>query len=1050
MLSRFFIFHPVFASVIAVIIIILGLFSVLHLPVERYPNLAPPSVSVVAHYRGASAETVEESVTQVLEQQLKGLDHLLYFTSTSESSGQSRINIYFKIGTDIDKAQLQVQNQVNSAISRLPQQVQRQGVNVWKTTGDLLLIVGLYDERGQASNIELADYMINHLEQPLSQIQGVGEVDVFGSAYAMRIWLNPRQLRNYQLMPSDIEQALKDYNTQIAAGSVGAMPAPLDQSIYAKVTAGSRLKTIDDFKNVVVKADIHGALVYLKDVARIEMGAENYNSINMLNGFPSAGLGIALSPDANALQVSTLIKQKVAQLGQHLPAGYHIVYPRDNTPFIEESIRQVIFTLLEAVVLVVLVMYIFLQNWCATLIPTISIPIVICGTLIILYICGISINTLTLFALVLAIGLLVDDTIVVVENVERLMQEQQLEVRAACLASMQEMGGALVGITLVLSAVFIPMAFFSGSTGMIYRQFSVTLVAAMLWSLFTAMVITPALCSLLLKSQTTKPGWGQKLDTGLNQLKTLLSRLSARLIQHKLLSCLLITGLSVALVLMYRSLPTSFIPNEDQGLLAIQYRLNEGAALGQTQAIGQQINRYLLQQEARNVSTVLVVNGQNFSGSGPHLGMAFVSLKHWNERKGEENSVGAVRARIQSYLNQNLPAQAMVGVPASLAGLGQTDALEVWLRDLSGQGRTQLQQQFEQLKAQAVHSPAFQDLEALVAAHKAEVFIHLDQNKAKILGIDQEAIRSTLSTAWGGTYVDDFIDRTRLRPIIMQGDTEFRSKPENLQDWHVRNRTGHMIPFSYFSQPEWSGGPEALHRFMGLTALQLEARVSAGFSSGQAMQQLTDLVAPHAGVDLSWSGLSLQEQQASSQALFLYLGSVLFIFLCLAALYENWKTPLSILLGLPLGVTGSIIFAALFKLPNDVYFQIALLTSIGLSCKNAILITEFASTALAQGKTTLAAVQAALALRLRPILMTSLAFGAGIIPLVFASGAGAVSRYEIGLSILGSVLFGTWLVPLFTAFFFYLVQEFSLSLPLNWTNRWFVRLKNFRQIKQDE
>jgi len=489
------------------------------MPVERYPNLAPPSVTVVANYRGASAETVEESVTQILEQQIKGLDNLLYFTSNSESSGTASIDIHFKIGTDIDKAQLQVQNRINSALNRLPEQVQRQGVNIWKTTGDMLLIVGLYDETGKASNIELSDYMVNHFEPPLSQLQGIGEVDVFGSSYAMRIWLNPNQLRNYQLMPSDIEQALEDYNTQIAAGSIGAMPSASDQNIYAKVTAGSRLKTVDDFKSVVVKANVDGSLVYLKDVARVELGAENYESINTLNGYPSAGLGISLSPDANAIETSALIKAKIEQLKQHLPAGYKVVYPRDNTPFIEESIKQVIITLLEAVVLVVIVMYLFLQNWRATLIPTITVPIVICGTFVVLYLSGMSINTLTLFALVLAIGLLVDDTIVVVENVERLMHEQQLSVRDACSASMQEISGALIGITLVLTAVFIPMAFFSGSTGMIYRQFSITLAAAMLLSLLVAMFITPALCAVLLKKQTQKPKWGQKLETLLEKIK---------------------------------------------------------------------------------------------------------------------------------------------------------------------------------------------------------------------------------------------------------------------------------------------------------------------------------------------------------------------------------------------------------------------------------------------------------------------------------------------------------------------------------------------------
>ncbi|WHP06173.1 multidrug efflux RND transporter permease subunit [Acinetobacter corruptisaponis] len=1049
MLPRFFIYHPIFASVIAIIILILGFFSILALPVERYPNLAPPSVSVSAVYRGASAETVEESVTQILEQQIKGIDNLLYYTSNSESSGRSSIDIHFKIGTDIDKAQVQVQNQMNSALSRLPEQVQRQGVNIWKTTGDLSLIVGIYDETGKTSNIDLSDYLITHFEQPLTQIQGVGEVDIFGSAYAMRIWLNPNQLRNYKLMPSDIEKALSDYNTQIAAGSIGAMPSADHQNIYAKVTAGSRLKTIEDFKSVVVKANIDGSLVYLKDVARVELGAENYESVNRLNGFPSAGLGIYLSPDANAIQSSKLIKEKVAQLSQHLPAGYKVVYPRDNTPFIQESIKQVIFTLLEAVVLVVLVMYLFLQNWRATLIPTITVPIVICGTFIILYLAGMSINTLTLFALVLAIGLLVDDTIVVVENVERLIHEKQLEVREACLESMQEISGALIGITLVLTAVFIPMAFFSGSTGMIYRQFSITLVAAMLLSLIAAMMITPALCAVLLKKEHKKPVWGQYLENGVNRIKLLFIRSTQSLLRFKALAGLGVLAIIFALILFYRALPTSFIPNEDQGLLAVQFALQDSASLSQTQAVGKQVNDYLLHQEAKNINTVLIVNGQNFSGQGPNLGMAFVSLKHWDERQGAENTAPAIRARLQQGLSDLLPARVMVGMPASVSGLGQSDAIELWLRDVAGKGRENLQQQFADIEAQAKNYPAFTELSPLVSDNKAALFVQLDQNKAKMLGIEQQEIRSTLSTAWGGSYVNDFVERGRIKRIIMQGDTEFRSKPEDLRYWHVRNQSGEMLPLSHFAQTEWTGGPEVLNRFMGLAAIQLEASVSEGFSSGQAMGQLSDLIDQQADVDLAWSGLSLQEQQSSNQAIYLYVISILFIFLCLAALYESWKIPFIILLGLPLGITGTILCAWFFDLPNDVYFQIALLTAIGLSCKNAILIVEFASTALTQGLDKYAAAYEALSLRLRPIIMTSLAFGAGIIPLVFATGAGAASRYEIGISVLGSVIFGTILIPLFTAFLFVLVHSWVGVPKMQWRNfDIFVRVRNWR-VKED-
>lgn len=1027
MLSKFFISRPIFATVFALMLLFIGILSMFKMPIERYPNLAPPSVSVGATYRGASAETVEHSVTQILEQQIKGLDDLLYYTSSSQASGRSSIDIYFKIGTDINQAQIQVQNQMNAVLSRLPEQVQRQGVGIWKSTGDLLLIVGLYDQTGRASNIDLADYMVNHLEQPLSQIQGVGEVDVFGSGYAMRIWLNPLQLKNYHLIPDDIESALNDYNTQIAAGSIGAMPSSTEQNIYAKVTAGSRLKTIDDFKSVVIKANKDGSLVYLKDVAKIELGAEEYESINTLNGYPSAGLGITLTPAANAIETAALIKEKINQIQQHLPEGYQLVYPRDNTPFIQESIRQVIMTLVEAILLVVIVMYLFLQNWRATLIPTITVPIVICGTFIVLHLLGMSINTLTLFALVLAIGLLVDDTIVVVENVERLIHEHDMDIKQACLASMQQITGALIGITLVLTAVFIPMSFFTGSTGVIYRQFSITLASSMLLSLLVAITITPSLCTLLLKKRKTHPRkppqkWQIWVDKSMQNVAGFFSTCAQALIQYKWSSCIFIVFLSLVLTILYRVLPTSFIPNEDQGLIAIQYSLQNSASLSQTQAIGRQINDYLLTQQKDNVNTVLVVNGQNFSGNGAHLGLVFVSLKHWNIRDSKHRTAFALRKSIQADLEKNLEAKVMVGLPPSVSGLGQSDAISLWLRDLNGQGRENLSKKFEQMESMSQHYKAFQHLSPLVPENKAEIFVNIDQNKVKIMDVESDVIRSTLATAWGGSDVNDFIERGRIKPIILQGDAPYRSKPEDLNQWHVRNRSGDMIPLSYFAESHWTGAPEVLNRFMGLPAIELEANVAAGYSSGQAMQEITALAQQQQEVDIAWSGLSLQELQSSHQAIYLYIASIAFIFLCLATLYESWKIPFIILLGLPLGIVGSIIVAWIFNLPNDVYFQIALLTGIGLSCKNAILIVEFASkNYLAHKNATQAALQA-LTLRIRPILMTSLAFGAGIIPLALATGAGANSRHEIGMSILGSVVFGTILVPLFTVFLFTLIQ----------------------------
>lgn len=1023
MLSKFFIQRPIFAGVLAIIVMAFGLFAVLNLPVERYPDIAPPRITVSASYSGASAEAVEDSVTQVLEQQIKGIDDLLYFSSSSDSSGRSRINISFENGTNPDTAQVQVQNAINGVMSRLPQDVQRQGVNVFKSLGDTHMVIGLYDASGKSDNIALSDYMMTHLEQDLARIEGIGEVDVFGSQYAMRIWLNPLKLKQYSLMPSDIRAAVEAQNTQVAAGAIGDLPSLDDQYLNAKVTSGSRLKTAAEFENIIVKSSRDGSFIYLKDLARVELGAENYQSFNTINGFPSAALSISLASGANALTTSALIQAQVDHLTAQLPEGYKLVYPRDNTPFVKESMKEVVKTLFEAIALVIVVMFLFLQNWRATLIPAITVPVVILGTMAVLYVLGMSLNTLTLFALVLAIGLLVDDAIVVVENVERLMKEKSLTAQQASIESMQEIGGALIGITVVLTAVFIPMAFFSGSTGVIYRQFSITLVAAMSLSLAVALILTPALCSVILKPHAQAAKWATWFNQKLEQLKFYYLKSVHSIIQHKAISLSIFVALLAVFALFYRALPTSFIPSEDQGILNVQFKLIDGAPMSKSQEVGEQIRQYFLEHEKNNVDLVMIRYGRNFSGTGQNLGQGFIALKHWDERIGAQNSAQAIRERALKVLKQHPQAQINVSLPSSIRGLGQTDGLDFWVRDISGQGRPYLESQFQQLQQQAKHYQSFENLDKQSNPDKAQLKVDVDQKLALVNGLSQTAINSTLSSAWGGSYINDFIDRGRIKRVIMQGDQQFRSKPEDLNAWYVRNDLNQMISFANFSNVTWSGGPEVVNRYMGYAAVQMQADIARQSSSGAAMQDVLQLVSQQSGIDVAWSGLSYEEQKSSNQALWLYLLSLGFIFLCLAALYESWSIPTAVMSVIPLGIGGNILFSYIGGFPNDIYFQIALLTTMGLSCKNAILIVEFAALAQADGHSVLDAALQGARLRLRPILMTSLAFAAGITPLVFASGAGAVSRQEIGVSVLGGVTFATLLVLIFIPLMYVLIRS---------------------------
>ena len=1027
MLSKFFIHRPIFAGVLAIVVMALGMFSILNLPVERYPDIAPPRITVSTSYSGADAQAVEDSVTQVLEQQIKAIDHLLYFTSTSDANGSSRISLYFAQGTDPDQAQVQVQNAVSGALNRLPEDVQRQGVNVRKSLSDSHMVIGLSDRSGRSSNIDISDYLTNHFELSLSRIEGVGEINVFGSQYAMRIWLDPRKLQRYQLMVSDVRSAIESQNTQVTAGSIGQLPAANEQYLNAKVTSGALLRTPEQFENIIIKANNDGSFIYIKDVARVEIGAENYQVFNRLNGDPASGLAISLAAGANAVQTSEAIYQEVDRLRNTLPEGYQVIYPRDNTPFIQESISQVVTTLVEAVLLVVLVMFLFLQSWRATLIPAVTVPVVILGTFAILSVLGMSINTLTLFAMVLAIGLLVDDAIVVVENVERIMHEQNLDATQASIQSMQEISGALVGITLVLTAVFIPMSFFSGATGIIYRQFSITLVSAMALSLLVALILTPALCALLLKPQQQKPKWALWFNARLESLKTRYLMLANKAIHWKKWSLVLFAVLVSGFVWTYRDLPTSFLPQEDQAQLGVQFSLAEGTPLGKTAEIGKQISDYFLSQEKDNINGIMMIHGRNGSGTGQNLGQAFVSLKHWDDRAGQENSAQAIRARANTHFAANNQARISVQMPSVIRGLGSSDKLEFWLQDAHGIGQQALKQRFERLQQQGTALAAVENLEQKSNPDQAVLNIKMDHQAAMLHGLNVNEINRTLATAWSGSYINDFIDRGRIKRVYLQGDADYRSQPEDLNEWYVRNATGQMIPFSQFSQVEWQGAPPRLERFMGYSAIELEADPAAGFSSGQAMQQIDDMVDQLSDVQIAWSGLSYQERQSSNQAIWLYLISVAFIFLCLAALYESWSIPTAVMAAIPLGIGGTIMFSYWFNFANDIYFQIALLTTIGLSCKNAILMVEFAAHRQQQGMPVLQAALQAAGLRLRPILMTSIAFGAGVIPLMFSTGAGALSRQSIGYSVFGGVLFGTVLVLIFIPLMYVLIRPKAIQ-----------------------
>lgn len=1024
MLAKFFIQRPVFAAVVAICIMAAGLLALFTLPVEQYPDIAPPGVNITANYPGASAKTVEDSVTQVIEQQIKGIDGLLYFSSNSSSAGQARISLSFAQETNPDIAQVQVQNAVNQAVTRLPQEVQQQGITVTKSQGDSLMVVALYDTSRSLSNIDINDYLISNLQDPLSRVDGVGETTVFGAQYAMRIWLDPYKLTSFGLMPSDVQTAVEAQNAQVTSGEIGSQPAPAEQYLNATVTVQSRLETPEQFENIILRTGSDGSVVYLRDVARVEIGAENYQNLTTLNGYPAAGISIQLASGANALATAENVRAEIERLTPQFPQGLQAAYPRDSTPFVLASIEGVIHTLIEAILLVVVVMYLFLQNWRATLIPAITVPVVLLGTFGILTLLGYNINTLTLFAMVLAIGLLVDDAIVVVENVERIMASEKCGAMEATLRSMNEITGALVGIALVLSAVFIPMGFLGGSVGIIYRQFTVTIVSSMVLSALVALTLTPPLCAHLLKpaSHSKKrffTSMNQAIDKSQSAYIKLLQQSVTRPARLAILACILL----ILTVFFYMKLPGSFLPEEDQGSVMVQFTLPVGSPLTQTQAVGDEITNYFLNEEKQNLNVIFMVTGRNNAGSGQNVGMAFAELKHWDQRSGKENAAWSIISRANQHFKQYPLASISISAPPTVRGLGQSSGFEVWLQDQEANGYDALLETQDRVLSLASEDSSLTAVRINSLDEKAQLQVAIDRQKAQAQGLAQADINNTLSAAWGGVYINDFNDRGRVKRVYMQSDAEWRSSPENISAWNVRGSNDVMAPFSSFSTLHWTTGPQMLQRFNGLSAVQFQGSAAEGVSSGSAMDAIENILKNVDEFGLQWSGLSYQEQSSSGQTLWIYLATSLFIFLCLAALYESWTIPLAVLFIIPFAIFGAIFATWATGLTNDIYFQVGMLTTMGLSAKNAILIVEFAQSEYLSGKAIVTATLKGAGLRLRPILMTSLAFVAGVFPLVLSSGAGASSRQEIGIAVIGGMLSGTLLTLLFVPLFFIFISR---------------------------
>ncbi|HEY9098242.1 MAG TPA: efflux RND transporter permease subunit [Thiobacillus sp.] len=1027
-MAHFFIDRPIFAWVIAIIIMLAGGLAIFTLPISQYPTIAPPTVSISATYPGASAKVVQDSVTQIIEQNMKGLDGLLYFSSTSEANGRASITLTFQSGTDPDTAQVQVQNKLQSAMPLLPQEVQRQGVRVSKASTGFLQVIGFVSTDGSMAQDDIADYVTANVLDPLSRVPGVGDIQNFGGQYAMRIWLDPNKLNTYRLAPSDIIAAVQAQNAQVAVGTLGAAPAIKGQQINATITAQDRLQTPEQFRDIVVRSNPDGSVLKLDDVARVEIGSENYEFLTRYNQQTASGLAISLATGANALDAVKGVNETLAALEPYYPPGLKAVVPFDSTPFVRVAITGVIITLLEAIALVFLVMYLFLQNFRATLIPTIAVPVVLLGTFGILAAMGFSINMLTMFAMVLAIGLLVDDAIVVVENVERLMSEEGLSPLEATRKSMDQITGALIGIGVVLSAVFVPMAFLGGSTGVIYRQFTVTIVSAMSLSVLVAIVLTPALCATMLKPLKQGEHHGEKgffgwfnrtFDAGSSKYQRGVRGILGR--SKRFMA--IFTALVVVMGLLFVQLPSSFLPDEDQGVLFAQILAPVGSTQERTlESVKQVEDHFLAEKDA--VESIFSVQGFSFGGTGQNNAISFIKLKDWSERKDANLEARAVAGRGMGALSQIKDAMAFAFAPPAMPELGRSAGFTFYLSDNAGQGHEALIAARNQFLGAAAQSKMLTNVRPNGQEDSPQLRLDIDSEKAGALGLSMAVINSTLSSSWGGVYIDDFIDRGRVKRVMLQADAPFRMVPKDFKQWSVRNNAGEMVPFSAFGTTRWDFGSPRLERYNGVPAMQIQGEAAAGESSGAAMDEVETLVAnlPE-GFGIEWTGLSYQERQAGAQIPLLYALSLLIVFLCLAALYESWTIPTAVLLVAPLGILGTALAGTLFGMNRDIYFQVAMLTTVGLTSKNAILIVEFAKANFESGMELVEATMTAVRDRLRPILMTSLAFGLGVLPLALSSGAGSGAQRAIGTGVLGGMIVGTVLGLFFIPLFFVVIEK---------------------------
>ena len=1049
-MAQFFIHRPIFAWVIALVIMLAGILTLTKMPVAQYPTIAPPTVTISATYPGASAQTVENTVTQIIEQQMNGLDGLRYISSNSAGNGQASINLNFEQGIDPDIAQVQVQNKLQSATALLPADVQRQGVKVTKSGASFLQVIAFYSPDNSLSASDIKDYVNSNISEPLSRVAGVGELQVFGGSYAMRIWLDPAKLTSFNLTPSDVAAAIRSQNAQVAVGQLGGAPAVQGQVLNATVNAQSMLQTPEQFKNIFLKNAADGAQVRLSDVARVELGSDNYQFDSKFNGNPAGGVAIKLATGANALDTAAAVEKRLSELRVNYPSGLKDKLAYDTTPFIKLSIESVVHTLIEAVVLVFIVMFLFLQNWRATIIPTLAVPVVVLGTFAVINIFGFSINTLTMFAMVLAIGLLVDDAIVVVENVERVMQEEHLEPVPATEKSMGQISGALIGITSVLTAVFVPMAFFGGTTGVIYRQFSITLVTAMILSLIVALTFTPALCATLLKQHDPNKEQSNSIfarffrgfNSGFEKLSEKYQGGVNRMTHHKLFSGVIYIVVIAALVGLYKMLPSSFLPEEDQGVVMTLVQLPPSASLERTDKVITTMTDYFLNKEKEHVESIFTVSGFSFTGVGQNAGLAFIKLKDWSERTTPESQIGAI---IQRGMALNMIVKdASYIMPLQLPAmpeLGVSSGFDIQLKDVSGQGHEKLIAARNAILGMASQDKRLAGVRPNGQEDTPQYKITVDQAQAGAMGVSISDINSTMSMAWGGSYINDFVDRGRVKKVYVQGEADTRMMPEDLNKWYVRNNKGEMVPFSAFAKGEWTYGSPRLERYNGVSSVNIQGSPAPGVSSGDAMLAMEEIIGklPSMGLqgfDYEWTGLSLEERDSGNQTVPLLILSLLIVFLCLSALYESWAIPISVLLVVPLGIIGAFTMTWLGMVikgdPNlsfNIYFQVAIVAVIGLSAKNAILIVEFAKELQEKGEELFEATLHAAKMRLRPIIMTTLAFGFGVLPLALASGAGAGSQHSVGYGVLGGVISSTLLGIFFIPVFFVWIRSIFKYKP---------------------